>query len=358
MADIGEQKPNRLIVDELTARIEEDMASLYSAFMAKLLKAESGKQSTVIEEYIGDRFDVRACWYLSAVRKESHVEPYLAALDRFGRMDVEALIAHFASSLPHRELVDARIVGRISYWKSEAMRRVREKAAQQRVASVACEDLAASDTDAPVPGVAEETTMSVFGNRPVTVVRDAGTPKETRRDVRMGGDFVNKLLFNEQDAVRTGDEIHCELFDEPRIVVRVDPVLASRGVAHWEATIMPRSEWSRGRQANPNPPSEVATSPHGVTTAKKRGRHSNPERRDAIQKAILSRGEAWRDHLAEIFNELDREEVDLGDFQTREIDLGDGQNKRASSWEDLDLADGDQRKKLIDALRKYRDERI
>jgi hypothetical protein len=135
MADIKEPRVN-LILDALTARIEEDMASLYSAFVAKLLKAETGKQSTVIEEYIGDRFDVRARWYLSAVRKESHVEPYLAILDRTGKMDVEVLIAHFASSLPHRELVDARIVGRRFYWKSEAMRRVREKAALPRVASV------------------------------------------------------------------------------------------------------------------------------------------------------------------------------------------------------------------------------
>jgi hypothetical protein len=48
---------------------------------------------------------------------------------------VEALINDFASSLPHRELVDARIVGRISFWKSFAMRRVGEMAQQRRVGS-------------------------------------------------------------------------------------------------------------------------------------------------------------------------------------------------------------------------------
>jgi len=128
MADIRERKPNSLTVDEMAARIEEDLATLYSAFMDKLLKAEPGKASTVIEEYIGDRFDVRARWYLSAIDKEGHIEPYLATLGWVRDKDVEALIEHFASSLHHRELVDARIVGRISYWKAEAMQRIREKA--------------------------------------------------------------------------------------------------------------------------------------------------------------------------------------------------------------------------------------
>lgn len=86
----------------------------------------------------------------------------------------------------------------------------------------------------------EGTTMSVFGNRQVTVVRDAGTPREKRWNVRMGGDFVRKVIFNDQDSAKTGDEIHCDLYDEPRIVVRVDPVLMHLGVAHWEAIIVPR----------------------------------------------------------------------------------------------------------------------
>ncbi|MGO9229633.1 MAG: hypothetical protein ACLQKA_10565 [Bryobacteraceae bacterium] len=100
--------------------------------------------------------------------------------------------------------------------------------------------------------------------------------------------------------------------------------------------------------------SDSATSAEARGT-KKRGRRSNPERREAIKQAILQHGEPWRDHLGEIFEELDREEVELGDFQNLEIDLGDGQSMRVSSWDDLGLADGDQRKKLVDALRKYID---
>jgi hypothetical protein len=147
MADISELTANLLTIAELTERIEEDLASLYAAFMAKLLKAESGKASTIIEEYIGDRFDVRGRWYLTAIRKESQVKFYLDTLDWVRKKDVEALKEHFASSLPHRELVDARIVGRISYWKSEAMRRVREKVAQEPREGMAASETSLLATD-------------------------------------------------------------------------------------------------------------------------------------------------------------------------------------------------------------------
>ena len=132
MADIREPKLNGLI-DDMAARIEEDLAALYSAFVDKLLKSDSGEHSIVIEEYIGDTFDVRARWYLSVIQKESQIEPYLALLGRAREKYVEELIEHFASSLPHRERVDARIVGRISYWRAEAMRRIRERAQRRGV---------------------------------------------------------------------------------------------------------------------------------------------------------------------------------------------------------------------------------
>jgi hypothetical protein len=38
-----------------------------------------------------------------------------------------------------------------------------------------------------------------------------------------------------------------------------------------------------------------------------------------------------------------------------EIDLGDGQTQKASKWEDLDFAEKDQRRQILDALRKYAD---
>jgi hypothetical protein len=90
-----------------------------------------------------------------------------------------------------------------------------------------------------------------------------------------------------------------------------------------------------------------------LKASRPRGRRPNSGRRDSIRNAITSHGESWRDHLSEIFAELDSHEVDVGDFQSMEIDLGDGQRKRAVSWEDLELAANGQRRKLIDALRQY-----
>lgn len=95
---------------------------------------------------------------------------------------------------------------------------------------------------------------------------------------------------------------------------------------------------------------------HAAKSTKKRGRRPNEKRRDAICKAISEHGDTWRDHLSEIFKELDsNSDALLGDFQGREIDLGDGQRIRASKWEDLDFARGKQRTQIIDMLRKYAD---
>jgi hypothetical protein len=78
-------------------------------------------------------------------------------------------------------------------------------------------------------------------------------------------------------------------------------------------------------------------------------------RRDALHNAITKHGDEWRDHLSDIFKELDSKDVSLGDFQSREIDLGDDQSAKVWKWDDLDLAQGEQRKQIIDALRKYAD---
>ena len=97
------------------------------------------------------------------------------------------------------------------------------------------------------------------------------------------------------------------------------------------------------------------TNPQELKRRKQRGRRSDPQRRAAIQEAILAHDEAWRDHLDEILETLERHEVPLGDFQNQEIDLDDSKPMRVSKWSDLALADGDQRRKLKDALRKYLD---
>jgi len=567
MGDIREQKPDRLTVDEMAARIEEDLASLYSTFIDKLLKAESGKASTVIEEYIGDRFDVRARWYLSAIHKESHVEPYLATLGWVREKDVEALIEHFASSLPHRELVDARIVGRISYWKSEAMRCVREKALQRGVRIVASPDatsgisnLASSkpalseaapmtvehdpnaeatsvglrEAHAPVsgsPGTADQDSGPVGSAKssvPDPVQRDGSAPPQdattadlterTRTAIqRLEAQQVEKAPV-EVPASGGGEGVlaHSEFWGKrqsefERYGVQFDQVSAHRRAefgkwiltsqgSTWEEVGVPRGcmdifnaiairatsrlprayvagdaepcqvwldfmrakssscgpwgspiavskrEWERmagsgkslsevrtefsareyeelekakesgktpvddREQPEPDPEGEQAfrwlqderiervfkasadfcfilgsgpdvsgepgpavlrqpmaqaarsgneTPDHGNAStqksgaARRRGRRSNPERRDAIRDAIIKHGAEWREHLGEIFKELDSKPVPLGDFQGMEIDLGDGERARPSSWDDLDLAQGEQRKQIVDALRKY-----
>ncbi|MGA2154511.1 MAG: hypothetical protein ABSH37_08850 [Bryobacteraceae bacterium] len=265
-----------------------------------------------------------------------------------------------------------------------------ESAVEEGVLNLMRQRATSGDIKTPSPGIArtQQTATVVFGtSRPITVVRDAGTAAEFRWDTCAGGDFKKYLLFRTQDRVKTCDGVHCELFDEPRIIVRVDPDLMQGGVRNWRATITPRSLWRSGHQASPerpepaadalrkrtdNPelqagqeprqtepkskmaPADIAASQE-AQGSKKRGRRSNRVRRDAIKKAILTHGEAWRDHLSEIFEELDREKADLGAFQNRKIDLGDGLSQMASSWDDLGLADGNQRTKLIDALRKYLD---
>ena len=85
----------------------------------------------------------------------------------------------------------------------------------------------------------------------------------------------------------------------------------------------------------------------------KRGRRPNQSRRDAIHSAIAKQGDDWRSHLSDIYAELDGNDVPLEDFRGKEIDLGDGQIAKAWKWTDLDLAQGEQLKQIIDTFRKY-----
>ena len=61
----------------------------------------------------------------------------------------------------------------------------------------------------------------------------------------MGGDRARKALFYIDDRIKTGDEIQSDLFDEPKIISKVDPSMTMDGVSHWEAEMMPQSEWNR-----------------------------------------------------------------------------------------------------------------
>jgi hypothetical protein len=94
-----------------------------------------------------------------------------------------------------------------------------------------------------------------------------------------------------------------------------------------------------------------------VRNGNRRGRRPNQARRDAIRNAIRRHGDQWRDHLTEIFSDLDSQDAALGSFQSIKIELP-GATSKVMSWVDLDLTDGEQRKKIIDILRKYVDRRI
>jgi hypothetical protein len=98
--------------------------------------------------------------------------------------------------------------------------------------------------------------------------------------------------------------------------------------------------------------------PGGAEPAgRRRGSPPDQERRDAIREAITKHGDKRRENLSDIFADLDKKEVPLGNFQNIKVNLGDDQFSRVSIWADLDLAEGAQRTRIIDAIRKYTDGR-
>ena len=85
----------------------------------------------------------------------------------------------------------------------------------------------------------------------MTVIREAGTNEELRREMNVGGDFRSQPLFDAQDKIQPGDEVHSDLFDEPRVIMRVEPVLGQTDLLYWIAEIIPRSEWRRRYKTAP-----------------------------------------------------------------------------------------------------------
>ena len=122
---------------------------------------------------------------------------------------------------------------------------------------------------------------------------------------------------------------------------------------HELASYLRPADKADGDPRTTNYSGETAIEDGANDAIRRRGRHRNQGRRDAIGYAIAKFGLAWRDHLSDIFAELDGNDVPLGDFQGREVDLGDGQSVKVLKWDDLDLAQGEQRKQIIDTLRKY-----
>ena len=103
-----------------------------------------------------------------------------------------------------------------------------------------------------------------------------------------------------------------------------------------------------------NPPTTLAGAElvKAAESPKKRGRRPSEERRGAIHEEIAKYSGGWRDHLDEIFEELDRRMIPLGDFYGKSINL-DGTRTRVTKWGDLALAQGAERSQIVDVLRKY-----
>jgi len=181
----------------------------------------------------------------------------------------------------------------------------------------------------------------------------SSAPAENRRSPEMesparmvnSGD-AHDLDQDELKQVGAGEEATGET-DEARGPVRRNQTYDVIGVSNGRETGALENSSKR--------PAPADSFPQVLKTGKRRGRRANRERRDAIRSAINKHGDAWREHLGEIFTELDSQKVPLGDLQGMEIDLGDGQSCKASSWDDLDLAQGEQRRQIVDALRKYTD---
>jgi hypothetical protein len=134
------------------------------------------------------------------------------------------------------------------------------------------------------------------------------------------------------------------------------PAATESSLSHGDTTPVPQRLISQRKEPlDPNEKTGASSDPLQAfgRSGKRRGRRGNEDRRDAIRRLIVKYGEEWRDHLSDMFHELDSSNVQLGAFEGKKISVGDDQTIRASKWADLELAEGDQRSRIIDALRKY-----
>ena len=83
----------------------------------------------------------------------------------------------------------------------------------------------------------------------VTVVRKAGERDEERRDdVRVGGSLDHNILFHPDVDIKPGDQIHSPALHEPRVVDDTHPHFASSGITHYEADLVPLSDYEAFHQ--------------------------------------------------------------------------------------------------------------
>jgi hypothetical protein len=143
-------------------------------------------------------------------------------------------------------------------------------------------------------------------------------------------------------------------------------VLESRALAA-ERRAQQQAAGQTADAANPAPEPEFQAKTQGVgqmdsgkagaqaaaKITRRRGRRPNLKRRNDIHRAMAKHGDEWRDHLPEILAELDNDGVPMERLYGFRIDVGDGASQTARKWEDLDLALGKERERVVDALRRY-----
>jgi hypothetical protein len=109
-----------------------------------------------------------------------------------------------------------------------------------------------------------------------------------------------------------------------------------------------------GVEVSPGMPIREATPSFSDSSSRKRrGQPGDPRLRQAIRNEKEKHDEEWRNHLHEIFSALHSLDVPMGRFRNIFIQHEDGTRLPVSNWTDLDMADGVDRKRMIERLRKY-----
>ncbi len=84
----------------------------------------------------------------------------------------------------------------------------------------------------------------MFYSCPVVIVRASGVAAGKPGAARMLTDLSATAFFDGSVSLAVGDEIHCELFEEPRIVAAVWPFARpNASMQQWKVDLVPRSDW-------------------------------------------------------------------------------------------------------------------
>ncbi|HEY7339076.1 MAG TPA: hypothetical protein VH639_29575 [Bryobacteraceae bacterium] len=290
-------RPYADLLREIGKRLDEDLADLGADFYQALAGAvDSAGRQELIEGFLVDWLDAHARLYVFLVPGVISVETYVEALQAASDAKVKQFAEdlHICLSTPAK----LRVASCISRWKAGAMQRARK----WQEASISAPSTVNASLNA---NTVEGLDRTRHGLQPPLVGVES-TAEERR---------PNNGGLTESEAGLALDD---------RLV---------------RANELEKSSLSQnGLDASAELP----------RPSKRRGRRANEERRAALHDELTKYGDGWRDHLGEIFTGLDTKEVELGDFAGRKIDLGDGQKQTVRCWDDLDFAEGEGRKQIID----------